>query len=245
MALSQKPAVKKLLKIYKPVGLTPLQALDQLRLKQPAYAKEKLSYAGRLDPLAEGVMLVAVGEEVHNKAVYTKLDKIYEFELLYGFSTDTHDVMGLVVDVGEPRPVGSVPVDLLVGPWQQEYPEYSSPKIAGKKTFSKKVEIYDADILDFYYISGSELLKMIISRISRVEGDFRQADIINAWQNILSQRADILFTIVKGEMKVSSGTYIRAIAHELGRRAGCPALAFSIKRTQVGKYKIEDCLKID
>lgn len=245
MASSQKPAVKKLLKIYKPVGLTPLQALDQLRLKQPEYAKEKLTYAGRLDPLAEGVILVAVGEEVHKKERYTKLDKTYEFELLYGFSTDTHDVMGLVTDVGEARPVGSVPVDLLVGPWQQEYPKYSSPKIAGKKTFSKNVEIYSADVLDFYYISGRELLKMIISRISRVRGDFRQTDIINAWQNILSQRADILFTIVKGQMKVSSGTYIRAIAHELGRRAGCPALAFSIKRTQVGKYKIEDCLKID
>lgn len=246
MASSQNNALKpKVLSVYKAVGLTPLQVLDRLRAVFPEYAKTKLTYAGRLDPLAEGVMLVAVGDEVNNKAAYTKLDKTYEFELLYGFSTDTHDVMGLVINVGEARPVGSVPVDLLVGPWQQEYPEYSSPKIAGKKSFSKQVEIYKADILDFYYISGRELLKIIVDRVGRVVGDFRQADIIQAWQNILSQRADILFTIVKGQMKVSSGTYVRAIAHELGRRAGCPALAFSIKRTRVGKYKIEDCLKID
>ena len=234
-----------MLAIYKSTGLTPLQALDRLRVVWPEYSKTKLTYAGRLDPLAEGVMLVAVGDEVHNKAAYTKLDKTYQFELLYGFATDTHDVLGLVTEVGEPRPIGNAPVDLLVGPWQQEYPEYSSPKIAGKKSFSKQVEIYEADILDFYYISGRELLKIIVDRIGRVDGDFRQADIIKGWQNILSQRADVLFTIVKGEMKVSSGTYVRAIAHELGRRAGCPALAFSIKRTKVGKYKIEDCLKID
>ncbi len=246
MASSPKPATKpKILAIYKSVGLTPLQALNKLRAKVPALAKEKLTYAGRLDPLAEGVMLVATGDEVHNKASYTKLDKTYEFELLYGFATDTHDVMGLVTDIGEPRPVGSVPVDLLVGPWQQEYPKYSSPKIAGKTVFSKQVDIHEADVLDFYYISGDELLKMIVDRVGRVEGDFRQADIIKAWQNILSQRADVLFTIVKARMRVSSGTYIRAIAHELGRRSGCPALAFSIKRTHVGKYKIEDCLKID
>ena len=237
--------MSKVIKLYKPLGLTPLQALDRLRVAWPEYAKTKLTYAGRLDPLAEGVMLVAVGDEVHNKAAYTKLDKTYQFELLYGFATDTHDVMGLVTEVGEPRPIGNAPVDLLVGPWQQEYPEYSSPKIAGKKSFSKQVEIYEADILDFYYISGRELLKMIVDRIGRVVGDFRQAAIIQAWQNILTERADVLFTIVKGEMKVSSGTYVRAIAHELGRRAGCPALAFSIKRTKVGKYKIEDCLKID
>ena len=246
MASSPKPALKKtVIPVYKRTGLTPLQTLDNLRLTWPEYAKVKLSYAGRLDPMAEGVMLVLCGQEVNNKEHYTKLDKTYEFELLYGFATDTHDLLGLVTDVGDPRPVGSVPVDLLVGPWQQEYPKYSSPKIAGKISFSKKVEIYDAKVLDFYYISGRELLKMIIDRVNRVVGDFRQAEVVCAWQNILSQRSEVLFTIVRGEMAVSSGTYVRAVAHELGRRAGCPALAFSIKRTKVGDYKIEDCVRID
>lgn len=236
---------KKVLATYKPAGLTPLQTLNLLREAEPLYAKEKLSYAGRLDPLAEGVMLVVVGEEVKKKERYTKLDKTYEFELLYGFSTDTHDVMGMVTDIGDPRPIGEAPVDLLVGPWEQEYPEYSSPKLAGKKKFSKQVEIYEADILDFYYISGRELLKMIKERVGMVDGDFRQAEIMQIWEKELNKRADILFTIVRGVMEVSSGTYIRAIAHELGKRAGCPALAFSIKRTHVGKYCVDDCLKID
>ena len=56
--------------IYKKVGETPLEALDRLRKIKPEYREETLSYAGRLDPVAEGVMLVLVGEECKNKEKY-------------------------------------------------------------------------------------------------------------------------------------------------------------------------------
>jgi len=234
-----------LLKLYKPLGLTPLQALDRLRQKWPKYATAKLSYAGRLDPLAEGVMLVVVGEETKNKDKYLKLDKVYEFETLFGFATDTHDLMGKIVAIGKAETKGQPPYDLLVGPRRQEYPKYSSPKIAGKKSFSKLVNIYKAKVLGTYQVTGRELGLIIKSRIGLVDGDFRQKAILARWQKALKGKNAVRFGVSRIRLAVSSGTYIRLIADGLGKKLHCPSLAFSIKRTKVGRYKIEDCLKID
>jgi tRNA pseudouridine(55) synthase len=83
--------------IYKNLGETPLEALEKLRQSEPALKEETLSYIGRLDPMAEGEMIVLVGKEENQKRdEYLNFDKEYMAEFLIGFATDTGDLLGLV-----------------------------------------------------------------------------------------------------------------------------------------------------
>jgi tRNA pseudouridine(55) synthase len=85
--------------IYKKKGETPYEALMRLRLARPEYAALPLSYAGRLDPMAEGVLIVLVGEENKYREKYLDLEKTYKVQILFGIGTDTYDVLGKVIDV--------------------------------------------------------------------------------------------------------------------------------------------------
>ena len=90
--------MKQILNVYKPKGLTPLEVVKLVRQKFPQYKDEKIGYAGRLDPLAHGVLLLMVGEETtKEKDKYLNLSKEYEFEAVFGVSTDTYDVLGLAL----------------------------------------------------------------------------------------------------------------------------------------------------
>jgi tRNA U55 pseudouridine synthase TruB len=81
--------------IEKTVGETPLAAMESWRLMQnPEYFDVPLTYAGRLDPMASGKLLVLIGEECKKKDEYLELDKTYEFSVLFGIGSDTHDVLG-------------------------------------------------------------------------------------------------------------------------------------------------------
>ena len=86
--------------IYKKVGETPLEALENFRTKRldeghVEYRNIPMTYAGRLDPMAEGDLLILIGEECKKKDAYLGLDKEYEVEVLFGIETDTHDVLGI------------------------------------------------------------------------------------------------------------------------------------------------------
>lgn len=88
--------MKKILNIYKPIGHTPLQLVNKLKGSETEYRELKIGYAGRLDPLAHGVMLLMIGNETKNREKYLNLDKEYEFEVLFGVSTDTYDALGII-----------------------------------------------------------------------------------------------------------------------------------------------------
>ena len=75
--------------LYKNLGETPRERLERLRLQKPHYAHEVLSYAGRLDPMAEGVMLCLVGSANHRREEYLNKGKEYILDVLFGFATDT------------------------------------------------------------------------------------------------------------------------------------------------------------
>jgi tRNA pseudouridine55 synthase len=81
--------------INKPAGMTPLEALESLRASRPELAGAPMTYAGRLDPLACGVLVVLTGEDVHSKEQFLGLDKQYEAEILFGFETDSYDILGI------------------------------------------------------------------------------------------------------------------------------------------------------
>ena len=85
--------------VYKKIGETPLMALEALRFDHPEWVGLPMTYAGRLDPVAEGVLLVLVGEDCKEKDKYLSLTKEYELSVLFGFDTDTYDLLGEVSSI--------------------------------------------------------------------------------------------------------------------------------------------------
>jgi len=77
-------------------GETPLECLNRFKIDNSEYKDEKMTYAGRLDPLASGLLLVLVGEECKTKEKYLGLDKEYEVDVLLGFATDSYDILGKI-----------------------------------------------------------------------------------------------------------------------------------------------------
>lgn len=225
--------MQKVLKLYKNLGETPLACLERFRVEHPVYEGEKMTYAGRLDPMAEGLLIALVGEECKNKDEYLGLDKGYVFEVLLGIQSDTYDILG-IPNFCKPKTFG---LEKFIGKKFQEYPPYSS------RTFQmardgvdfeppvKEVEIYNIEKLEEREILGEQILTEVLGKIDLVHGDFRQEEIKSAWKNILENSSD-KFRVLKIKVTCSSGTYVRSICNELG------GLAYSIKRTRVGGYTL-------
>lgn len=269
--------MKKTIIIYKPVGLTPLQAIQRFKEKHPEYKKAKIGYAGRLDPLAEGVLLVLVGEENKKIREYLKFDKEYKAEILFGISSDSHDVLGvpernrnisnLESEDGGSEVVESKPCSVtdtnknnkqelvkqlkkklknLKGKYEQKIPAFSSYKIKGKPMFyyslhnqkteeiKKIIEIKNIQINSIYEVRSGKLLRDVLRKISLVNGNFRQDEIKKKWIEILKNSED-KFLVIDVTINCSSGTYIRAIANDIGKEFG-GGLLLSLKRTKVGKF---------
>jgi len=250
---------KAVLTLYKNRGETPLECIKRFKSDNPEYLEEKMTYAGRLDPLAEGLLLVLVGEECKNKDKYLGVDKEYEVDVIFGFSTDTYDVLGVVKSkVCKVYKVNTEEIQKImqsfVGKFSQKYPAYSSKTINGKSLFSlaksaeldedeiptKDVEIKSIEQIGEREISKSELEKYIIDSINLVKGDFRQKEILKGWRSVFASEAkqSRSYQIISLKVSCTSGTYMRSLAHTIGEKVGIPALALNIKRVKVGDYHI-------
>ncbi len=86
--------MKKWVTLEKEVGQTPLVCAEEWRAEHPQYEGVPLAYAGRLDPMASGKLLILIGEECKNQTNYHGLDKEYEFSVLFGIESDSLDVLG-------------------------------------------------------------------------------------------------------------------------------------------------------
>lgn len=254
--------MKKILVLNKKEGETPLEALEKFRGKgSKKYKDVKMTYAGRLDPMASGVLLILVDDEIKNKEKYLALGKEYDFEVLFGFNTDTYDILGKVIarqDLSIDKKPACTGRELekqikntvknFLGESIQKYPIYSSKTVKGKPLFSyaragEEVDIPERKILikklkfeKIREINNKKLFENIEKRISKIKGDFRQDEILKIWQKELFLPNK--FFIASFEIKCSSGTYVRNIANLLGNKIDIPALAFSIKRTKLGEYVV-------
>lgn len=98
-----------------------------------------LGYAGRLDPMAEGVLVVLVGDENKRREAYLSLNKEYIVEILFGFETDSYDMLGLAPSslAGQEKNTDVLKSYLgsFVDVHDQEYPPYSSKTVVGKPLF--------------------------------------------------------------------------------------------------------------
>jgi tRNA pseudouridine(55) synthase len=247
--------LKNIIILHKKEGETPLEALKSFQNKNPKYTGS-MTYAGRLDPMASGVLVILAGEEIKNKDKYLDLEKEYDFSVLFGFSTDTYDILGKIIshkniNISKKDLEEKIKntINKFIGSTTQDYPMYSSKTVNGKPLFSyarekKKVEIPRRKIFikklkleKVKEINNKKLLENIQKRIKKVKGDFRQKEILKKWIKELSSTNRNSFLIADFKIKCSSGTYVRGLAHTMGEKIKIPALAFSIKRTRVGKFK--------
>ena len=243
--------------IYKNEGETPLECLGRLRVEQPEYKDAVLSYAGRLDPMAEGALLVLVGEENKEREKYLGLDKEYEVEVLLGVGTDTGDILGVCNVYKDSLGTKTVFVDIassqeilqsFVGPFTQTYPHFSSKTVDGKPLFqwaregrldeieipTKEVEIYSIELLKTFTMTAEEILQKVKERIVKVKGDFRQEECLVSWQKWYKDSLGTKTVFVKIKVSCSSGTYMRSLGESIGKKYGQPAMAWKIVRTAIG-----------
>lgn len=247
--------MQKIILLNKKEGQTPLESLEFFRSKNKEYQNSKMTYAGRLDPMASGLLIVLVDEKIKDKDKFLKLDKEYDFEILFGFATDTYDILGKVtksknIDIKKEDLERKIKKELknFTGKFIQKYPIYSSKTVSGKQLFqyarggqdvdipSREVEVKKIKLNKITKIKEDKIKREIRERIGKVNGDFRQKEIIKIWDKKI--RKDVHFFVASFSVKCSSGTYVRGIANSLGDMIDIPALAWGIKRTKIGKYKM-------
>ncbi|MEK7511212.1 MAG: hypothetical protein AAB582_03180 [Patescibacteria group bacterium] len=250
--------------IEKKIGETPLEALSAWKVANPIYANIPASYAGRLDPIASGKLLILLGDECKKQDRYTGLDKEYEVEVLLDCGSDTGDVLGLPLYVGKEthpatREVASV-LSSVSGTHPLPYPAFSSKTVNGKPLFLHSLEgtidtieipvhdetIYRIKLLERIEVSKDSLLARIDALVSsaprsdepsKVLGaDFRQDTIRAQWTDLFASMPTRTFTILRLRATCASGTYMRTLAERIGKELGTNGLALSIHRTKIGRF---------
>lgn len=181
--------------VYKKPGETPLQCLERTRSEYAISSFVPMTYAGRLDPMAEGLLILLTGDECKKKDQYLNLDKTYEFEVLVGFSTDTYDLLGLQASPNKQfersLPIGrqardqlstdlnqtvrNIPSDFVsalrssVGTFIQTYPPFSSKAVGGRQLFQLSIDNTLPEVLPSHEVTIRKLTHMSSRSISREE----------------------------------------------------------------------------
>jgi tRNA pseudouridine55 synthase len=253
-----------MIQLYKPIAETPLQTLKRLRQQRPELADARLSYAGRLDPMACGILPVLVGEENDRREDFFGQDKTYVFTALFGVATDTFDLLGkpternwsqakkLLENESDFTDKLDRICDRFVGRWEMVYPPYSAKtvdldgqkrplwKVARSGRLdevtlpTKQVTIYDLKLLRTKQLSKEYLTNYMARYITKLDGDFRQKQILTEWKDMLAGALDTL-PAAKFRLHCSAGTYVRRLAQEIGGRLGVGGTVFSLLRTGVGE----------
>ena len=252
--------------LNKRVGETPLQCAEAWRERQfPFYKNIPLAYAGRLDPMASGRLLILIGDECKNQQAYHNLDKTYEFEVLFGVLSDTGDVLGLTDTCYAPDiSTGDIKTVLkkIHGTVLLPYPHFSSKTVNGKPLHTWTLEgriheieipkkyssIYSLKLLRTRTISKATLYKHVTEKIETIRpvtdpgkvlgNDFRRPDVRASWKAFNdAPGTPSTFMVAKFRATVSSGTYMRTLAEVIATELGTCGLAYSIHRTKIGRYQ--------
>jgi tRNA pseudouridine55 synthase len=199
--------------IDKPEGITSHDVVQALRKK---FKMSKVGHLGTLDPMATGVLPVAVGKATRMLQFIPNTPKEYEGEIRFGFATDTYDRNGSPTSVEVPLE-GDLHAGMaaLVGALDQVPPPFSAKKIGGVPAY-KLARRNQAPEL----------------KASRVEVETFE---------ILSLNPPLLrFRVV-----CSPGTYVRSLAHDLGQLVGCGAHLTQLRRTRSGEYRIHQAVGLE
>jgi tRNA pseudouridine55 synthase len=199
----------------KPVGMTSTHAVAVVKR---AFAAKKAGHAGTLDPLASGLLPIALGEATKTVPFVMDGRKAYQFTVAWGSQTDTDDTEGKVVATSEMRPDEAAIAALLprfTGTISQVPPKFSAIKIAGERAYDLARD-------------GEE-----------VELQARPVE-IDALRIVSHDGATTTF-----EAECGKGTYVRAIARDLGLALGCLGHVAHLRRTRVGPFGIAEATGVE
>jgi len=206
--------------VNKPLNFTSFDVIAKVR---KAFNIKKVGHTGTLDPLATGLMVIGIGRATRFLEFHTGHTKEYEAEITFGSTSETYDNEGpltqLKITNYELRieDIKSCIVKNFLGEIEQIPPKYSALKINGEKYCNLTRRGIEVDI---------EAKKRKIT--------IYENDII-----------DFSWPKLKLRIKCSSGTYIRSIAHDLGKTLKCGGYLSGLNRTMVENFKLEDAKKIE
>jgi tRNA pseudouridine(55) synthase len=251
--------------LEKRVGETPLQRAEKWRAENSQYADVPLAYAGRLDPMASGKLIILIGDECKKQSEYHGLDKAYDFSILFGVSSDTGDVLGIIqpsetntnVNISKLEQVAGE----LIGPITLPYPHFSSKTVRGKPLHTWTLEgrldeieipvvtstIYKLDLKSLSEKSRQDVADEALTKIETVPpvtderkaigNDFRRVDVRQDWQEFKKRdKLPETYNIATFSCVASSGTYMRSLAELIAKKVGAVGLAWHIHRTNIGRY---------
>lgn len=214
-----------LILIDKPSGITSFDVIRQLRNKYNAKKGEpkwKMGHAGTLDPMASGLMIIAYGKATKRLNEFLKLSKVYEAEILLGVKTDTGDLEGKILETTSAQASADdlkLALKSLIGVNEFAVPAYSAIKQDGEALYKKARRGEKINLP-----KKPMMVKKIILKSFLQDGQYQ---------------------IVKADFEVGSGTYIRTLAEEIGKKLGLPATLQSLRRTKIGDFSIEQAERLN
>ncbi len=232
--------------IWKKVGITPLQQLREFKYGYKGELPDSLTYAGRLDPMAEGLLPVVSGKNIYLKNRISYLEKTYETTILVGARTDSGDLLGVIessTDSKFDRESLKKIVLGLSGEIILPLPRFSSKQIDRFGIFEdaivedefRKSEILKSEFITNGKVQSGDILNRLRIAEENLHGDFRHERIKRYWNNFLIDKKYVNSFSVS--FKVSGGTYIRSLVQELSKRSGLDMVLFSLKRIAIGEWE--------
>jgi tRNA pseudouridine55 synthase len=199
--------------IDKPEGMTSHDVVQAIRKK---FKTSKVGHHGTLDPMATGVLPVAIGKATRVLQFISSSPKEYEGELRFGFATDTYDRQG-VATTGEQTIQGNLDeaMKAFIGTIEQTPPPFSAKKVGGVPAY--KLARRNQSI-----------------PLASVRVEIKNFDLLKLNDPFMSFR-----------VACSPGTYIRSLAHDLGQRLGCGAHLTALRRTRSGEFEIKNAVDFD
>ena len=238
--------------VIKEAGHTMIQTMDKFKKDYNIDNNQRLykvCYCGRLDPMARGQVLLLVGDECKNMDKYLGHMKEYEFEIIFGLSTDTDDPMGILSLVSYYKEdeikeyCEKIKEYIKIKKFQQNFHNYSSKRINGKPMWeytkekeiienpSHQVEIFDIEYKPIKKYDFNEWKTNIIKTINKIDkkNNFRQEEIIKNY-NDLNYPALYALPI---KIKVSSGFYVRQLVADIKNHFNIEILTYDINRITI------------
>jgi tRNA pseudouridine55 synthase len=209
----------------KPLGLGSTQAVSTVKraLREGGYPKLKVGHGGTLDPLASGVLPVAVGEATKLAGRMLDASKTYDFTIGFGVQTDTLDGEGVAVASSDVRPTHAALLAILsrfTGPIDQLPPAYSALKVDGQRAY---------DLAR----AGEEVV--LASRQVTV----------NALSLLSTDGDDVALTAATLRADVSKGTYIRSLARDIALALGTVGHVTMLRRIRAGPFALSAAISLD
>jgi tRNA pseudouridine55 synthase len=230
----------------KPRGMGSTQGVGAVKrvLRQNGYAKTKVGHGGTLDPLAEGVLPIALGEATKLAGRMLDASKIYAFTIRFGAETDTLDTEGAVVATSEVRPTLAEIEAVLprfTGPIQQVPPAYSALKVEGQRAYDlaragEAVELKARGVTIHALSVHPELVEGLSFSFDAGRKE-KSSPSTSSGRAVVEEVALIAH--------VSKGTYIRSLARDIAHSLGAHGHVTYLRRIKAGPFTQEQAISLD